>query len=1021
MRQDASLRAVRSIVHLEGATGSSMKQQLLIFLSIFLPVSLLRGAEPVVEFRQHMAPILARYCLECHAGADPKGQLDLSQRSRVLQGGDSGPALVAGDAESSLLWQRIRDGEMPPKESLPDVDRERIKRWIQQGAEWKGGDIDPFQYSTDRRAGYDWWSLQPLKRSEPPTVPMDWTSRVSNPIDAFVLSKLHDQKLTPSDRADPRLLVRRLAIDLTGLPPSPDDVDAFTRSPSPQAYEDLVAQYLDSPAYGERWARHWLDLARYGESQGFERDRLRSNAWPYRDWVIEAFNRDMPYDQFVQRQIAGDLLQPDSVEGIIATGFLVAAPYDEVGQSQQSAAMRAVVRQDELEDLVGTVSQTFLGLTVNCSRCHDHKFDPITQVEYYQLAACLDGVRHGDRSITTPVIQQELASVESQLKSASLQFNELEASARTRVLQDRQPGDRPSSPQPLARWSFDNDLQDQIGELHGQVHPGAERRDGSLLLDGKTGFMATAPITVPLKAKTLEAWVQLSSLEQAGGGVIGVQTPDGAKFDTIVFGEQESRHWMAGSEGLARTQSFGGAEETEADKRLVHVAIVYADDGTITAYRDGLPYGRSYVAGEVTVFEAGQAQVVIGLRHGTEAGGNRALAGSIDAAQLYDRALTAEEVAASFKQLDLVTTAELVAALSADQRNMREKLQTEIHMLTERRRDLTNYSVYACAPRPPGKTHLLLRGNPGTPREVVSPRGLSAISTLTSEFGLTPDAPDEARRVALANWISSQENPLLARVMVNRVWQHHFGVGLVDSPNDFGFNGGRPTHPELLDYLADWFVQHDWSLKKLHTLILTSNTWKQSSRRLEENAASDADNRWLWRYAPYRLEAETIRDAMLSVSGQLNSRYGGPPYQDFRTFTFNSQFFEMFDPETPDAHRRTIYRTWIRSGRSSLLDALDCPDPSTTAPRRAITTTPVQSLSLLNNSFVLRMSEATAHRLNSEFPDDTPAQIDRLLKRAYGRGASKQESQELASFVHQYGMTALCRVIFNSNEFVYLE
>ncbi len=974
-----------------------------------------------IDFDRQIAPLLAKHCLECHDGADPKGKLDLSEAALVAKGGENGVALVAGDVAASLLWQRVRDGEMPPKSRLSDGDKLLLETWIKQGAQWGSGPIDPFRYSSEKRAGYDWWSLKTLQSPAPPAIPAEWESRVHNPIDRFVLAQVHVQKLTPSDRAAPRLLVRRLAFDLTGLPPSPEDVAAFEKSSTPEMYEKLLTQYLDSPQYGERWARHWLDLARYGESQGFERDKLRTNSWPYRDWVIRSLNEDLPYDQFARMQIAGDLLLPDDADGIIATGFLVAAPYDEVGQTQQSLAMRAVVRQDELEDLVGTVGQTFLGLTVNCARCHDHKFDPITQVEYYQLAACLDGVRHGERKIVTVASKADLAHVEVRLNAVGEELSAIETPARAKILQSRDAGNLPPAPTPIARWDFATDLKDQIGSLHGEPHLGTEVREGRLVVDGQAGFVTSAPIPVRLQAKTLEAWVQLATVQQAGGGVIGVQTTDGVRFDSIVFAEKEPNRWMAGSEGFARYKSFGGLEETEAANRPVHVAIVYAEDGTITAYREGQPYGQAYDCGEATTFEPGTAQVVFGLRHGTDAGAGRLLAGSIETAQLYDRALTSEEVAASAGRTDFVTQAELVASLSEADRARREQLLAERIQLGERLKQLRDYSVYACTPKPPEVTRLLQRGNPGTPGDPVAPKGIAAVSTLSPDFELAPDAPDQLRRVALANWIASKDNPLFARVIVNRVWQHHFGAGLVDSPNDFGFSGGRPTHPELLEYLSQWFVENGWSLKQLHRLILTSSTWQQSSVRRAECATIDAENRWVWRVTPHRLEAETVRDAMLSVSGMLNPQFGGPPYQDFRTFNFNSQFFEMLDPETPDAHRRTIYRTWIRSGRSSLLDALDCPDPSTTAPRRAVTTTPVQSLSLLNNSFVLRMADASAKRLEAKDLSGTAARIDHLFLLAYGRHLLEAEKTPLVEFAEQHGLSALCRVVFNSNEFVYVE
>lgn len=987
---------------------------------LLLLTSTVQAADPI-DFDRQVAPLLATRCLECHDGTDPKGKLDLSEHSLLLQGGESGSVLIEGKLDDSPLWQRVRDDEMPPKHPLSAEDKAVLKKWIEQGAKWGNGPIDPYRYSSDRRAGYDWWSLKSLQRSAPLDVPAEWQSQVANPIDQFILATLREKGLSPSAPAEPWQLVRRLALDLTGLPPTPDEVRVFEQSPTNEAYQALITKWLSSPQYGERWARHWLDLARFGESQGFERDKLRTNSWPYRDWVIQALNADMPYDEFVRMQIAGDLLHPDDANAITATGFLVAAPYDEVGQSQQSAAMRAVVRQDELEDLVGTVGQTFLGLTANCARCHDHKFDPISQAEYYQLAACLDGVRHGERRIQTEASRQELEANLARQKAVSDAIEDIERPAKQKVRESRTAGTQPAAPSPLARWDFDKDLTDQIGDLDGGLRAGASLQAGKLVVDGQSGFITTTPIPIRLQAKTLEAWVQLARLDQAGGGVIGIQTTDGVRFDSIVFGEREPNHWMSGSEGYARYQSFHGIEETEAARRTVHVAITYSADGVITCYRDGKPYGKAYDCGESAVFEAGTAQVVFGLRHGTEAGGNRLLAGAIDTAQIYDRALTADEVAASAGRTDVVTTEELLAALSERDRTRREALIAERTALRARAKHLQELTVYACAPRPPAATKVLVRGNPATPADVVAPRGLTAITQLSSDFGLPPEASDAERRVALARWITSPQNPLFARVIVNRVWQYHFGVGLVDSSNDFGFNGGRPTHPELLDYLAQSLIESGWSLKQLHRLIVTSNTWKQSSRPRAECLKIDADNRWLWRMRPHRLEAETIRDMALAVSGTLNPQVGGPPYQDFKTFNFNSQFFEMIDPETPDAHRRTIYRTWIRSGRSSLLDALDCPDPSTTAPRRAVTTTPVQSLALLNNSFMLRMAETLAARLEREVPGDRRGQIDRLFWLAYSRALRESETETLIEFANQYGLSALCRAVINSNEFVFAE
>ena len=979
-------------------------------------------AAPAPDFDRNIAPLLARRCLGCHGGAEPKGDLDLTRRDAALRGGESGVVLVPGEPDQSLLWQYVRDGDMPPKQPLPDIERELLQRWIAGGLAWGSGAIDPLKYTSDGRAGYDWWSLQPLTRPPPPSVP-DTISRgwARNDVDVFIAARLAQAALTPTHEADRRSLIRRLSFDLTGLPPTPDEIDAFATDAAPDAYEQLVERLLSSKHYGERWARHWLDVARYGESQGFERDKVRPNAWPYRDWVIQALNRDLPYDEFARLQLAGDVLHSDDAEALTATGFLVAGPYDEVGQQQQSSAMKAVVREDEMEDIIGTVGQTFLGLTVNCARCHDHKFDPITQTEYYRLSAALGGVRHGERKISSAAVRNEIAELNALREDVARQLQSLEQPVITAVLAERQrtpPATR--APHPLARWTFDEGFDNDGGTLRGKPQGPARVRDGRLELDGKQAYVATAPLDRELRAKTIEAWVQLTDLEQRGGGVISVQTVDGSEFDSIVFGEREPRKWMAGSNGFVRTRSFDGDEETEA-ATLVHVVIVYDEGGTIRAYRNGTPYGTAYQSDGPVTFPAGRTQVLFGMRHGTSAGGNRLLAGAIDEARLYDRALSAAEVAASAARLEYVSPEQVLAAMSAEQRAEYRSCGDELARIDARLAELQNLSVYAVTPRQPDVTHLLLRGNPATPADVVAPGGITSLAGVNADFGLAPDAPESDRRVRLAAWITETHNPLFARVIVNRVWHYHFGVGIVDTPNDFGFNGGRPTHPELLDYLASYLIDNGWRLKQLHRLIVSSATYRQASLYREDCATVDAGNRLLWRKDPARLEAETLRDAILSIAGQLNPQVGGPSYQDFKTFTFNSQFYEMIDPIGPEFHRRTIYRTWLRSGRNPLLDTFDCPDPSTTSPKRAVTTTPVQSLALLNNSFVLRMADAFAERVTREAGIEPDAQVLACWRLAYGREPAADELERLSAFVGEFGLPALCRVAFNSNEFLYVD
>ena len=971
-------------------------------------------------FDTQVAPLLARHCLSCHDTSNREGELDLSRQQSARQGGASGPVIVPKDLAGSLLWKRVDADEMPPETPLSDAEKSVLREWVRNGAIWGTQKIDPFRWSTPDRAGYDWWSLQPLTNPQIPKANSKW---VQNAIDRFIWAKLQTEQLEPSPPADRRTLIRRLSFDLLGLPPSRREVEEFVSDPAPDAYDRLVDRFLASPRYGERWARHWLDIVRYGESQGFERDKLRPNSWPYRDWIIEALNSDLPYDEFVRLQLAGDVIAPDDAQAIAATGFLVAGAYDEVGQSQQSAAMRAVVRQDELEDIVGTVGQTFLGLTVNCARCHEHKFDPISQREYYQLSAALAGVRHGDRKILTSRMRDRIAQLESAQQALTREMEAIEAPIRKALIDEKQlPAQIDATtdlPRPMARWSFDDKLRDAIGSLHGTAHGTARVEDGRLILDGKTAYVSTGPLVSSLQEKTLEVWVEPADLDQRGGGVMSVQTTDGVVFDAIVFGEKEPRRWMAGSNGFTRTQSWNGPHEDLANRQPVHIVIVYGTDGQISAYRNGAPYGTPYsVEGSPVAFAAQQSQILFGLRHGTAAGGNRTFAGAIDLAQLYDRALTAAEVRASFFASPVVTPEDIAARLSPAERQSISALQGQLADVVEALAALRDRKIYSVVPREPEPTHLLIRGNPASPNDVVVPAGIASVPGLSPDFGLRSDAPDAERRRRFADWITAESNPLFSRVIVNRLWQFHFGRGLVRTPNDFGFNGGQPSHPELLDSLARSLVEHDWSLKRIQRQIVTSATYRQRSRETDQGRAIDVGNRWLWRFSPRRLEAEVLRDTILAVSGELNDAIGGPPYQDFKTFAFNSQFYEMIDPVDYVAQRRTIYRTWLRSGRSSLLDVFDCPDPSTTVPQRAVTTTPSQALALLNNSFVLRMAEKLARRVE---PFPIPEQITSLYERLYQRRPDDRERSLATQFVEQHGVLALCRVLFNSNEFLYVD
>lgn len=980
------------------------------------------------HFDRIVAPIFSGRCLECHSGPEPEGGLDLGSRSRAYAGGESGPSIIPGKPEESPLWEKLEQDEMPPKHPLPAREKAILKRWIEAGGVWGTEVIDRYRYTSESRAGYDWWSLQPLREAASPEV--DGTGWGKNEIDGFILSGLKTKNLKPAPPAGPRELVRRLYFDLTGLPPTPEAVDSFQSDPSDEAYEALVDRLLASPQYGERWGQHWLDVVRYGESGGFERNEPRTNSWYYRDWVIRSLNADLPYDEFVRHQLAGDLLIP-GIEGVSAAGFLVAGVHNTVVGS--SERMRKLARQDELEELAGTLGQTFLGLTVNCARCHDHKFDPIPSREYYRFISALDGINHGEREVAIAESRNKLLELQREIdrteveaegliKSAREVKSASEASAKNAPPDARKVGKRMVDP--IASWNFDLDLRDQIGTLHGEGIGGAKLEGGALVVEGKGAYVRTAPLTAPLVEKTLEAWVLLDNLEQQGGGVISVETNDGGTFDAIVYGEQEARRWMAGSDSFSRTQSFQGGEEREGDKTSVHIAITYTKEGVQTGYRDGISYGHKYQTGQRT-FAPGESHVAFGIRH-LPAGGNRMLSGRILQANLYDRALTAEEIAdsAAHGEPGYVSEGELVASMTDRDRTRYSALKSELDRLRGEHRELEKSrqrKVYTVVPGNPEEMRVHVRGDVTKLGEAVSAGGIAAVGG-NFDFKPTANAPVRDRRLALSDWITDPQNGLFHRVIVNRLWHYHFGTGIVQTPNDFGFNGGRPSHPELLDWLAGKLRKEGMRWKPIHRLIVLSATYRQSSILNPEGMKVDSENRLLWRAPLRRLEGESLRDSMLSVAGILNLTPGGPGYQDVTVTPNNgTTYYEPIDQIDPLFQRRTIYRFVPRGGRSALLDSFDCPDPSVTAPRRQVTTTPLQALSLMNNPFVLEASEKLALRAEREAGPDPVAQIDRMWKLTTGRSPDVRERELSRSLVQQHGASALGRALFNSNEFVLLE
>ena len=876
------------------------------------------------------------------------------------------------------------------------------------------------------------WSLRPLNA---PALPR--TSDHTSPVDAYITARLATNGLALSPEADRATLIRRLSFDLIGLPPSPREIDDFVQDRSPKAYEQLVERLLASPHYGERWGRHWLDVARYTESQGFEYDKLRDHAWHYRDYVIKSFNDDKPYDRFMKEQVAGDVLEPVTPEGIIATSLLVCGPWDEAGNSQANATQKAITREEEMEDMISVVGQTFLGLTINCARCHAHKFDPIPQEEYYRIKSVFDGVKHGERPIASAAEakahEERIAALKKEIAAAQDVVGRIEAEGfkvaaakrSARAITERGPTEAGTTngPTPFARWTFDNVSKTLIpGELKGN----ATITNGVLNLGGKGDFFQAGPLPRDIREKTLEAWVALADLKQGGGAAISIESEDGRVFDAIVFGERQPKKWTAGSGGFERTRDLDAPEETSLPTALIHMAIVYRSDNSIAVFRNGEPYGKPYTpASPLQTFKAGSARVLLGKRH--TGGGKAFLTGEIKQAALYDRALSPEEVAASFRATGFaIPQSEMLAALGDEHRSERESALSRIKKVRRALDAIEPLPVsYAGTRVQPDPTRNLKRGDVRTPVEVVTAGGLSAIGEIDSEFGLMADAPEAQRRLKFADWLADPRNPLPARVMANRVWHFHFGQGLVETPNDFGVSGARPTHTELLDWLATKFIESGWSVKALHRVIVNSATYRQSSTQPVNNDSRralslDADNQLLWRFPPRRLEAEAVRDAVLSASGQLNTEAGGPSFRPFDALKFPANAYLPLDKIGVQFNRRTVYRMNVNSGKEPLLDAFDCPDPSVKTPRRGVTTTPLQALALMNNSFLQRHAGLLAERSLKESANDLPGAIHTAYRLALGRPPAAEEAERALAAARSRSLTNVCWALMNSTEFIYV-
>ncbi len=912
-----------------------------------------------VDFVREVRPVFEKHCTECHGEKKQKSGLRLDVKAAALRGGDEhGSSFIAGDAKASPLIRLVTstdaEKQMPPKgERLTAAEIDTLTRWINEGAVWPDG-VDRVRLA-DRR---EHWSFKPLSAPDGPRT-----------IDSFIDAKLAENGLSRSQSADPVALIRRIAFDLTGLPPTPEQVSAFVeqcREGSSfvirqSSLQRLMDDFLASPRYGERWAQHWLDVVRYADTHGFEVNTERPNAWPYRDYVIRAFNNDTPYDQFIKEQIVGDAMGEDA-----ATGFLVTASVLLPGQIGKDEPSIRLARQDSLDEIVNNVGQTFLGLSVGCARCHDHKFDPITAKDYYAMQAFFAGVQYEERPIRDPKSDGPRVEQAADIEAAIAALRKrLESAQPGRVIFiDDEDSERTTS------------LKKKNG--HGENPAGAGRgyRDDA-------GDADRAP---NLSRGRYTWWDNV------------------AGDDTFT--------WNPGIEGRFRIWLSWGVHGSGVHTR--DARYVLDRDGNLATRDDQTEIGNAdqFRFANVTDGDSEMVPLWSGLHD----------AGMQELRRESRIILRGGKTGTGI-------TADVIVLEEADGLKLAVE---ELSRLENRKKEIAQRPVvFGGAFTKPDEIRLLSRGDPEQPKEEVLPAVLSAFGELT----LPKATPEQERRKALADWIASPKNPLTARVMVNRIWQGHFGVGLVETPSDFGNNGTTPSHPELLDWLAAEFMRSGWSVKHMHRLIVMSGTYRQrgqiydlgragpeignhKSRIMNPGHQIDADARLLWRLPGRRLEAETIRDSMLAVSGRLNlTMYG----RGFDLFTQRGGLSGFNPVETlmPENQRRMIYAHKVRREPEAVFGAFDCPDAGQSTAIRRASTTPIQALNLFNSQFTLQLSEAFTARVKKETGDDLGKQINRVYQLALTRDASADEIADAEPLVRQHGLAVLCRAIFNSNEFLF--
>jgi mono/diheme cytochrome c family protein len=1036
------------------------------------------AANRTISFTNDIRPIFQKACVRCHGPEKQKGDYRLDVRESAFKGGESfAPNILSGKSDSSPLIRFVAGTDhlvMPPEgDRLTSDEIGLLRAWIDQGASWPDDVAGTVQDKNDL------WSLKPLVRPGVPSSKHQSDESVKGSlIDDFVQAKRTEMNFRSVGQADRRTLIRRVTFDLIGLPPTADEVDAFIADPDPKAYEALVDRLLKSPRYGERWARHWLDAAHFAETHGNDQDRIREHAWPYRDYLIRSLNDDKPYSRFVEEQIAGDVFFPDDPSATAALGFLAAGPWDEssLRDIREDTIDRQIARYLDRDDMLSNVMNNFCSLTVQCARCHDHKFDPISQRDYYSLQAVFSGVERANRRYDA---DPEIHLKRTELLRRKRDIEQRSVSEVKRLMSNEIQHEIEVWEQGRASSSIDWHVIDAESFTSSDGATLEKLSDGSILSSGSRPEMDTVTIvsaplqwtaedTVneihqdqhsrPVEKKQL-AFKQITAIrlevlthESLPHGGPGRQPDNGnlhlSEFEVYFEGSHQK------VELVNPTADFN-QQDWEIAKAI--------DQSEPTAWGIHPKEGLSHQA----VFELKkpiqlcsktaelndpiQLRFVLKQRHGR--------------GHLIGRTRLSISGAVPPLQIDLIPDPiATILTIPLAQRNGEQRLELAIfQQLNEVSRSLSSLPgqnlVYAAAadfdpdgslrpPPGPRAIHILHRGDIRQPKEEVASGALACVATVRSQFEIPAIAPESARRAALARWLTNKDNPLTWRSIVNRVWHHHFGRGLVRTLNDFGNMGEKPTHPELLDWLAVEFRDGDQSLKRLHRLIVTSQAYQQKVQNptyekgesLDDHAKQDlrlsidSDNHFLWRMNRTRLDAESIRDAILAISDRMDLRMGGPSDRQFDLqpgiHVTPRVDYSKFDPSADAGRRRSIYRFLFRTLPDPLMESLDCPSGDQITPARTNDVTIQQALSLWNDKFICQHCEHLAVRIERDVVREIanssdPAllikpRINQAFRLILGRHPTDTESVDAIAYADRHGLANFCRLLLNSNEFLFV-